>query len=112
MDPGTVLLPVALLGGVLTVVDERLVELPQALIATLDLAWTPAPDIPRAVPLKVRVSVASSAASEVTWRSVRSDIVARVRWGLPENIAADIRLVGPWRSLSALVMGLYGLRHA
>jgi hypothetical protein len=26
--------------------------------------------------------------------------VARVLWGLPENIAADIRLVGPWRSLS------------
>ena len=36
----------------------------------------------------------------MTWRSVRSDIVARVLWGLPENIAADIRLVGPWRSLS------------
>ena len=47
----------------------------------------------------LRVPVASSAASEVTWRSVRSDIVARVLWGLPENIAADIRLVGPWRSL-------------
>jgi hypothetical protein len=30
-----VLLPVALLGGVLTVVDERLVELPLAFIATL-----------------------------------------------------------------------------
>lgn len=26
--------------------------------------------------------------------------MARVLWGLPENIAADIRLVGPWRSLS------------
>jgi hypothetical protein len=26
--------------------------------------------------------------------------VARVLWGLPGNIAADIRLVGPWRSLS------------
>ena len=36
----------------------------------------------------------------MTWRSVRSDVVARVLWGLPENIAADIRLVGPWRSLS------------
>jgi hypothetical protein len=24
----------------------------------------------------------------------------RVLWGLPENIAADIRSVGPWRSLS------------
>jgi hypothetical protein len=36
----------------------------------------------------------------VTWRSVRSDVVPRVLWGLPENIAADIRLVGPWCSLS------------
>jgi hypothetical protein len=35
-----------------------------------------------------------------TWRSVRSDVVPRVLWGLPENIAADIRSVGPWRSLS------------
>jgi hypothetical protein len=51
-------------------------------------------------PIAVRVPVASSAASEVTWRSVRSDVVTRVPWGLPENIAADIRLVGPWRSLS------------
>jgi hypothetical protein len=50
--------------------------------------------------LAVRVPVASSAASEVIWRSVRSDVVPRVLWGLPENIAADIRLVGPWRSLS------------
>src|SRR5512133_1118137 len=50
--------------------------------------------------MSVHVPVASSAASEVTWRSVRSDIVPRVLWGLPENIAADIRLVGPWRSLS------------
>jgi hypothetical protein len=48
----------------------------------------------------LRVTVASSAASEVTWRSVRSGVVARVLWGLPENIAADIRLVDPWRSLS------------
>jgi hypothetical protein len=32
----------------------------------LDLTWTPAPDIPLAVPLKVRVPVASSAASDVT----------------------------------------------
>jgi hypothetical protein len=31
----TVLLPVALSGGVLIVVDERLVELPQAFVATL-----------------------------------------------------------------------------
>ena len=36
----------------------------------------------------------------MTWRSIRSDVVPRVLWGLPENIAADIRLVGPWRSLS------------
>jgi hypothetical protein len=50
--------------------------------------------------MSVHVPVASSAASEVTWRSIRSDVVPRVLWGLPENIAADIRLVGPWRSLS------------
>jgi hypothetical protein len=30
---------------------------------------------------------------------------ARVRWGLPENIAADIRLVGPWCSHLALCNG-------
>ena len=42
----------------------------------------------------------STAAFEVTWPSVPSDVVARVLWGLPENIAADIRLVGHWRSLS------------
>jgi len=29
----------------------------------------------------LRVPVASSAAFEVTWRSVRSDVVARVLWG-------------------------------
>jgi hypothetical protein len=51
-------------------------------------------------PYALRVPAASSAASEVTWRSVRSDIEARVLWGLPENVAADIRLVGPWRSRS------------
>jgi hypothetical protein len=50
--------------------------------------------------MSVHVPVASSAASDVTWRSVRSDVVPRVLWGLPENIAADIRLVGPWCSLS------------
>jgi hypothetical protein len=50
--------------------------------------------------MSVHVPAASSAASEVTWRSIRSDVVPRVLWGLPENIAADIRLVGPWRSLS------------
>lgn len=43
---------------------------------------------------------AASGSLHVTWRSVRSDVVPRVLWGLPENIAADIRLVGPWRSLS------------
>ena len=43
---------------------------------------------------------AASGSLHVTWRSVRSDVVPRVVWGLPENIAADIRLVGPWRSLS------------
>lgn len=33
-----------------------------------------------------------------------------VLWGLPENIAADIRLVGPWRLLSGPCNGgLYGL---
>ena len=51
-------------------------------------------------PYALRVPAASSAASEVTWRSVRPDIEARVLWGLPENIAADIRLVGSWRLLS------------
>ena len=50
--------------------------------------------------MAVRVPVASSAASEVTWRSVRSDIEARVLSGPPENIATDIRLVGPGRSQS------------
>lgn len=40
----------------------------------------------------------SSATQEIS--SVRSDLVARVLWGLPENIAADIGLVGCWRSLS------------
>ncbi len=50
--------------------------------------------------LAVRVPVASSAASEMTWCSVQPDAVARVLWGLPENIAADIRLVGPWRPQS------------
>jgi hypothetical protein len=44
--------------------------------------------------MSVHVPVASSVASEVIWRSVRSDVVRRVLWGLPENIAADIRLVG------------------
>jgi hypothetical protein len=48
----------------------------------------------------LRVPVALSAASVATWRSVRSDIEARVLWGPPENIAADIGLVDPWRSLS------------
>jgi hypothetical protein len=43
---------------------------------------------------------AASGSLHVTWRSVRSDVVPRVLWGLPENIAADIRLVGPWCSLS------------
>jgi hypothetical protein len=43
---------------------------------------------------------AASGSLHVTWRSVRSDVVPRVLWGLPEDIAADIRLVGPWRSLS------------
>ena len=38
---------------------------------------------------------AASGSLHVTWRSVRSDVVPRVVWGLPENIAADIRLVGP-----------------
>jgi hypothetical protein len=55
--------------------------------------------------MSVHVPVASSAASEVTWRSIRSDVVPRVLWGLPENIAADIRLVGPWRSLSGPCSG-------
>ena len=50
--------------------------------------------------MDVRVPVASSAATELAWRSVRPDVVARVLWGLPENIAADIGLVGPWRPLS------------
>jgi hypothetical protein len=36
---------------------------------------------------------------------VRPDVVARVLWGPPENIAADIRLVGPWRSLSGPCSG-------
>ena len=49
---------------------------------------------------------------EVTWRSVRSDLVARVLWGLPENIAADIGLVSAGAHYLARVMGLYGLRHA
>jgi hypothetical protein len=49
--------------------------------------------------LSLRVPVASSAASEVTGARIRQ-ISWRVLWGLPENIAADIRLVGPWRSLS------------
>ena len=45
--------------------------------------------------------------------TMRLDLVARVLWGLPENIAADIGLVG----LLALTIwpvswGLYGLRHA
>jgi hypothetical protein len=56
----------------------------------------------------LHVPVASSAASEVTWRSVRSDVVARVLWALPENIAADIRLVGPWRPLSGPCNGPLG----
>jgi hypothetical protein len=34
------------------------------------------------------------------WRSVRSDLEARVLSGPPENIATDIRLVGPGRSQS------------
>ena len=50
--------------------------------------------------IDLRVPVASSAAFEVAWRSVRSDVVARVLWGPAENIAADIRLVGLWRLLS------------
>ena len=45
----------------------------------------------------------AEAAFEVTWRSVRSDVVARVLWGLPENIAADIRLV---RSLALTIWPL------
>ena len=48
---------------------------------------------------------AASGSLHVTWRSVRSDVVPRVLWGLPENIAADIRLVGPWRSLFGLCNG-------
>ena len=40
---------------------------------------------------------------EVTWRSVRSDLVARVLWGLPENIAADI---GVGRSLALTIRPL------
>ena len=40
----------------------------------------------------------SSATQEIS--SVRSDLVARVLWRLPKNIAADIGLVGCWRSLS------------
>jgi hypothetical protein len=48
---------------------------------------------------------AASGSLHVTWRSVRSDVVPRVLWGLPENIAADIRLVGPWRSLSGSCNG-------
>ena len=39
----------------------------------------------------------------MAWRSVRSDVVARVLWGLPENIAADIRLV---RSLALTIWPL------
>ena len=63
-------------------------------------------------PLTVRVPVASSADSEVTWRSF-GQISRRAYCGdYQRNIAADIRLVGPWRSLLAHVMGLYGLRHA
>jgi hypothetical protein len=50
--------------------------------------------------LAVRVPVASSAASEVTWRSVRPDGVGARTVGTRENIAADIRLVGPWCSIS------------
>jgi hypothetical protein len=49
--------------------------------------------------LSLRVRVASSAAAEVTGARI-GQISWRVLWGLPENIAADIRLVGPWRSLS------------
>ena len=49
--------------------------------------------------LSLRVPVASSAASEVTGARI-GQISWRVLWGLPENIAADIRLVGLWRSLS------------
>jgi hypothetical protein len=49
--------------------------------------------------LSLRVRVASSAAAEVTGARI-GQISWRVLWELPENIAADIRLVGPWRSLS------------
>ena len=48
--------------------------------------------------LSLRVRVASSAASEVIGARI-GQISWRVLWGLPENIAADIRLVGLWRSL-------------
>ena len=42
----------------------------------------------------------STAAFEVTWRSVSVRCRGARTVGLPESIAADIRLVGPWRSLS------------
>jgi hypothetical protein len=89
---------------------RHICQLPISRVRTLIRHGFPLPAAP--IPDKVRVPVASSAAFEVTWRSVRSDVVTRVLWGLPENIAADIRLVGPWRSLSGLCKGLYGLRHA
>jgi hypothetical protein len=55
--------------------------------------------------LAVRVPPASSAASEVTWRSGSARCRAARTVGPPENIAADIRLVGPWRSLSGPCSG-------
>jgi hypothetical protein len=54
----------------------------------------------RNVPRRRRADTAPGSTDPSASDDQARDIVARVLWGLPENIAADIRLVGPWRSLS------------
>ena len=60
----------------------------------------------------LRVPVASSAASEVAWRSVRSGVVARVVWDYQRRLLLTSGWWVPGAHYLALVMGLYGLRYA